>query len=127
MRKRWGNIFLAAILFLTTGARWGVFQSIAWASMIVRYSERAPLAVALKETFDGKHPCCLCKAIAASHKSGKKTEYTLQFKQLEFPPVAENFLPAAPARFQFLPKANDTFAEFLTQKPLTPPPRAFFV
>jgi hypothetical protein len=125
--KRFGNVFLAVALLLTTGSHWVVLQSIAWMGMIVTYSEKAPLAVALKETFDGKHPCPLCKAIAAAKKAGKKNEFTLQIKKLEFPPVTENFVLVAPAQFQLLPRAGNAFAESLTQKPLLPPPRGFFV
>jgi hypothetical protein len=125
--KRFGNIFLAVALLLTTGSQWVVLQSVAWAGMIVTYSEKAPLAVALKETFDGKHPCPLCKAIAAAKKAGKKNEFTLQVKKLEFPPVTENFVLVALAQFQLLPRADNAFAESSTQKPLTPPPRGRFV
>ena len=94
--------------------------------MVVAYSKTAPLSVALKETFEGKHPCCVCKAIAAAKNSEKKSAFTLQTQKLEFPPVTENFVLVAPTRFETLPGANDTFAESLTQKPLTPPPRSFF-
>jgi len=81
---------------------------------------------ALTKTFDGKHPCPLCNAIAAGKKSEKKTEFPLQTQKLEFPPMPEKLVLVAPTRFQLLPQAN-TFAESLTQKPLTPPPRRFFV
>lgn len=91
--------------------------------MIVNYSERAPLKVALKETFDGKHPCCLCKTIAAAKKSEKKNEYTLQLKRLEFPPTPEKLTLIGPSRFELLPWAGNACAESLTQKPPTPPPR----
>lgn len=123
MFKRCGNVLLAAALFLTTGTHWAVLQSIAWVNMMVCYSEKAPVAVALRETFDGHHPCPLCKAIAAAKKSEKKTEFTLQTPRLEFPPAPENFALVAPARFEFLPAANDSSAESLPHKPPVPPPR----
>jgi hypothetical protein len=124
--KRPSNILLAALL-LTTETHWAVLQSIAWMGMVATYSRKAPLAIALKETFDGKHPCPLCKAIATTKKSEKKNGFTLQTKKFEFPPVTKNFPLVAPARFQSLPGATDAFAESLTQKPPTPPPRSFFV
>ena len=77
-------------------------------------------------TFDGKHPCCLCKAIAAAKKSEKKNEFTLELMKLEFPPVPENFVIIAPSQFQLLPQV-DSFADSLTEKPPTPPPRGFLV
>ncbi|MBU6410835.1 MAG: hypothetical protein KGJ60_02410 [Verrucomicrobiota bacterium] len=127
MFKRFGNIFLAAALLVTTGTQWAALQSIAWMGMIVSYSEKAPLTVALKETFDGKHPCCLCKAIAAAKKSGKNNPSMLRVKKLEFPPAREGVVLVAPTQFESLPRADDTFAESLTQKPPTPPPRGFSV
>jgi hypothetical protein len=121
-----GNCFLIIALLMATNSQWFVLQSIAWASMIVRYSEKAPLEVALMHTFDGKHPCCMCKAIAAARKSEQKKGFTVQIKKLEFPPAPENFVLVAPSRFQLLPQEN-SFADSLTQKPLLPPPRGFFV
>jgi hypothetical protein len=127
MFKHCGNIFLAVVLLLTTGTQWAMLQSVAWMGMIASYSERVPLNVALKETFDGKHPCCLCKAIAAARKSQKKNEFTLQIKRLEFLPATENSALEAPAQFRLLPMASNTFADSLTHKPPLPPPRRFFV
>ncbi len=115
-----------AVFAVSIDAQWIVLQSLAWAGMVVSYSQKAPLAVALSHTFDGKHPCCLCKAIVAGKQSGKSHEFTLQLKKLEFPPAPENFVPLAPMQFQLLPMANNASAEFLAQKPPTPPPRSFF-
>ena len=80
---------------------------------------------AVEKTFDGKHPCCLCKAIATGKKSEQKKEFTAQMQKLEFPPVKENLVLIAPSTFQLLPQAN-TFARSLTQKPPAPPPRGIF-
>ena len=125
MLKWAGNFFLIIALLAATDAQWMVLQSVAWAGMIVSYSEKSPLKMALAETFDGKHPCPLCKAIAAGKKSEKKNEFTLQLKKLEFPPAPENFVLVAPSGFRFLPLTN-TFAESTTQQPPTPPPRGCF-
>lgn len=127
MLKRFGNIFLAALLFLTAGTHWAVLQSIAWMGMIVTYSEKAPLAVALKETFDGKHPCCLCKTIAAAKKSARKDESTLLVKRLEFPPAPEKVGLPPPTHYELLPMAGAAFAEPLSHRPPLPPPRGFFI
>ncbi len=123
MFKRIGNVLLLAALALTTGTNWAGLQSLAWMRMVLVYSEKAPLRIALKETFDGRHPCCLCKAIAAAQRTEKSNESVLQFKRLEFPPVPRDFVIAAPSCFQFLPPANNAFAELLSQEPLLPPPR----
>lgn len=126
MFVRFGKIFVVFALVTMLGAQWTLLQSVAWVGMIVSYSERAPLKEALVQTFDGKHPCCLCKAIAAGKKSEKKSEFALQTQKLEFPPAEENFILIAPTQFQFLPQINFR-AQSLIQKPPFPPPREFFV
>jgi hypothetical protein len=119
------KFLVIAALVLTTGAQWTVLQSVAWVGMIVRYSETAPLKVALADTFDGKHPCCLCKAIAAAKKAGQKSAIVPATHRLEFPPFKEGFVLAVPSRFQLLRPTN-SFADSLTHKPLAPPPRRLF-
>ncbi len=52
------------------GGHWGVMQMVAWANMIVDYSAQDGLVEGAKKTFDGEHPCCMCKAI----EEGKKQE-----------------------------------------------------
>ena len=73
MLKWAGNLLLIVALLAATDAQWLVLQSVAWAGMIVSYSQKAPLKTALAETFDGEHPCPLCKAIAAGKKSERKS------------------------------------------------------
>ncbi|MGO9586712.1 MAG: hypothetical protein ACLP2Y_11005 [Limisphaerales bacterium] len=109
-------------LVISTGAHWAVLQSVAWTAMFAANLRTGSLTEALTHTFDGKHPCCLCKAIATGKKSEKKKEFTLQTQKLEFPPAAESFVLVAPSRFQLLPLAN-AFAESFTFQPPTPPPR----
>lgn len=113
-------------LLAATDAPWAALQSVAWANMIISYSQKAPFKVALMHTFDGKHPCRLCKAIAAARKSEKKKEFPLQVRKLEFPPAPENFVPVAPLDFRLMPLEN-SFADFFNQKPPLQPPRSFFV
>ena len=52
------------------GGHWGVMHVIAWSNMIVDYSAQDGLIEGAKKTFDGEHPCCMCKAI----EEGKKQE-----------------------------------------------------
>jgi len=94
--------------------------------MLAKNLQSVSVSQALEKTFDGRHPCPLCRAIAAGKKSGQKTEFIVQAQKFEYPPTAERFVLFAPMQFHFLPQAN-TFAESLTHPPLTPPPRAAFV
>jgi len=55
------------------GLQWVALQSIAWTTMIVDYSKRAPLRVAIAQTFDGVHPCSLCHVVNSGMGSEKKS------------------------------------------------------
>lgn len=81
---------------------------------------------AITKTFDGRHPCCLCKAIAAAKKSEKKSKAAALTPKLEFPPATARVALYLPSQFRLLP-LQDCFAASLSVKPPVPPPRAFFV
>jgi hypothetical protein len=122
---RFGKYLVVVALVTATGLHWAVLQSVAWTTMLADNLCTQSLTEAVTHTFDGRHPCCLCKAIAAGRKSEQKKEFTAPIQNLEFPPVKENFVLIAPSRFQLLSQA-DTFADSLTQRPPTPPPRGTF-
>jgi hypothetical protein len=46
--------------------------------MIVQYSQRDGLTVGLTQTFDGDHPCSVCKAIQDGKKQEQKKAPLLQ-------------------------------------------------
>ena len=123
---RIGKMFIAFALMAMLGGHWAFLQTVAWTTMLADNLQSCSLRDAVAKTFDGKHPCSLCKAIAAGKKSEKKNEFTAQIQKLEFPPTKENPVLIAPLSFQLLPQGN-SFAESLSQKPPTPPPRGFFV
>jgi hypothetical protein len=52
------------------GGHWLALQSVAWIGMIASYSRGETLATAVEKTFDGEHPCTLCKVV----KSGRDEE-----------------------------------------------------
>jgi hypothetical protein len=65
--------FLRIILVIAgcihlSGGHHGVLQAIAWGKMIVDYSSEKGLKDGIRETFDGKHPCDLCRSIAANRE-----------------------------------------------------------
>ncbi len=126
MFVRIGKICLVLALVAMLGAHWALLQTVAWTTMLANNLCTHSVTEAVTETFDGKHPCPLCMAIAAGKKSEQKKEFTLQSQKLEFPPAKENFVLIAPSQFQLLPLENSS-AKSLAQKPLLQPPRGFFV
>jgi hypothetical protein len=108
------------------GAHWALLQTVAWTTMLADNLHSSSFCDAVTKTFDGQHPCPLCKAIAAGKQSEKKTEFSFQSQKLEFPPLKENIILIAPMQFQLLPLENSS-AKTFAQKPLLQPPRVFFV
>ena len=90
--------------------------------MVISYSQNASLTEALEKTFDGKHPCQLCKKIADSKRSEKKSDSDLDLKKFEFSFVESLFVFSAPAFLDGQTPANDS-ALALVQTPPVPPPR----
>lgn len=92
-----------------------MLQIVAWSNMIVEYSSNDGLIEGAKKTFDGAHPCCLCKAIA----SGKKEE------------SKDQKLPTSNGSTELLAKAfvasEDTTTLILTSTDLTHIPTAEFL
>jgi len=64
------SIALAVALGMS-GGHWMLLQSVAWTRMIVEYSRRATLETALEETFDGRHPCSMCRLIEAARQASQ--------------------------------------------------------
>jgi len=77
---------------------------------------------AVVKTFDGKHPCCLCKQIAQGKKSEKKTEFSVDLKKFDFWHHSAAFVFAAPDQFWVTDPFEASLSQ-LSQAPPTPPPR----
>jgi hypothetical protein len=125
MRRISRAIVVFALCF-SIGAHWFLLQSVAWGKMIVQYSQTASLAEAIAQTFDGDHPCGLCKDLTAARHSGKKSDA---------PPTAiKPDLICATRTIVLLPRSVDfPFARWevnasaLAHSPPTPPPRSEIV
>lgn len=122
MRIKFTQLVVAVALICAIGGQWAILQSIAWIGMTVSYSQNSTLKEALVKTFDGKHPCKICKAVQEGKKSERqnsllKVEVKLELwavrsaSLLDPPP---HFLPAFP---------ESSFALLRAQSPPTPPPR----
>jgi len=113
------------VLVLSLGLHWAVLQTVAWTGMIVSYSRGASLREAVSKTFDGQHPCCLCKAIqkgrADEQKQGQgqvKPGSKLELGLLWQAPVFDFACPSEPV------PAHDAHAPARRDAPPKPRPRA---
>jgi hypothetical protein len=123
---RLGKVLVVFALVSTLSAHWALLQTVAWTTMLAGNLQSGSLRAAMTKTFDGQHPCCLCKAIAAAKKTEQKNQAASQDLKLDFLLAQENLVLIAPSRLELFP-SKDLSAESVSIKPLTPPPRSFFV
>lgn len=119
---RASRILIVLSLCANIGLHWATLQSLAWASMIVRYSQSAPLTEALAKTFDGKHPCNLCKAITKSKNAEKKSDMRTPIPKIDLIcKMASRLFFPPPSGFD----RGVSVARQLARcyQPLVPPPR----
>ena len=109
-------------LTLSLGGHWMFLQSVAWVGMVVNYAHDATLTEALSKTFDGQHPCTLCKLV----QQGKATEKKPDTQKPEL--KTDKFLPAGRA-FALCPPepqpvifSTPDHAGLRVESPPTPPP-----
>ena len=104
------------------GLHWAALQSIAWAGMLVNYARSGSIASAIEMTFDGKHPCPLCNAIAKARQGGKKPDLQLGSKiDMDHERQAELLIPPL---FDFSWPVLDSSGSAFSPEPIVPPPRA---
>jgi len=111
------------MLVLAVGGHWVFLQSVAWVRMTMSFSQIAPLDKALKMTFDGEHPCALCKAVKEGKKSERETERCTLDKRMDWFFAERFFVVLHPMeRPPVLAAAELVFSR--TEAPPRPPPRA---
>jgi hypothetical protein len=116
--SRWAVV---GMLSLTLGLHWTVLQSVAWAAMIVTYSRQGTLREAVARTFDGNHPCPLCKLVRAGKSTENKPSAAQPLTKIDL------FADRSPC-FDFPPPGEPQFlCLFLLperpEPPALPPPR----
>lgn len=121
--------FLVAVLMISIGLHWAVLQSAAWVGMAVAYSvEKGSVVEGLSDTFDGDHPCPLCKAVEKGVESEK------QPKDGQPPPSKTKEMKLTLAlvsipRFVFPPVVPEAWITTSSaalsrhERPVTPPPQ----
>lgn len=123
MFSRIGHLLLIVALIGATGTHWVMLQSVAWATMLADHAQTDSFAVAVEKTFDGRHPCALCKQIDKGRKSERKSDQQNDLKKLEFFNERVVLVFSPPTDFVVLPDRS-AFLRSLGHAPPVPPPRA---
>jgi hypothetical protein len=113
---------MVAAVLAASGTHWMVLQSIAWTTMLAENLHTDSLSQAIVRTFDGKHPCCICKAIAKGKQSEKKPDFQAETQKLDFSYTNSGFIFCPPSEFRELRAENET-GLLLTHAPAVPPPK----
>ena len=109
-------------LILSIGGHWVLLQSVAWVGMFAKNVRTYSVTEALEKTFDGQHPCALCKVVAAGKKSEQKQTIAKLEVKIDFWLAPASCLVVVPPRASHeLPQA-DAFSSRV-ETPPTPPPR----
>lgn len=91
--------------------------------MLADNLQTASVSEAVSKTFDGDHPCKLCKGIAEGKKSERKSDaLDLKVKKIDFANELIAFMFTAPTEFRLLPSIHSR-ADSTSEAPPVPPPR----
>jgi hypothetical protein len=123
LRVKIARALVVLSLVFAIGGHWAVLQSVAWLSMTVKFAQTDTLSAALRKTFDGLHPCNLCKVVRDGKKSEKNQETSKVETKLDFWLVCNAELLNPPQPFCVLPSGPDS-GQPRAESPPTPPPRA---
>lgn len=123
MLVRLGHALLIAALLVATGGHWAVLQTVAWTNMLASNLRTESFDAAVAKTFDGKHPCKLCKVISAGKKTEKRSEFPTLAKKLEFVSDRLVFVFSPPQDFRLLPELKPLLSS-ASARPPVPPPRS---
>lgn len=117
---RYSKWLTVLVLVLTMGGHWAFLQGVAWVGMAANYSQTETFSEALSKTFDGEHPCRLCKFVSEGKKAEKDSDAQLDVKKLDSATFAmsEFFFP----RLQQTSLCNPLFLLPRGNAPPTPPP-----
>jgi hypothetical protein len=122
MPKQLPRLLIAVGLACSIGLHWSFLQSVAWTTMLVSSLSTTSFSRAVQRTFDGKHPCALCKVIAAGKNAEKKTDTLVLLKKFEAVSQAAAIVILPPASLPRVTSA-DAVPASRAQSPPTPPPR----
>jgi hypothetical protein len=118
------RVLIAVLLVFSLGLHWAALQTVAWAGMLIAYSQGAPLREAVSKTFDGEHPCALCHLVA----EGRQEERRQDQKPLKHDKLPDLGVVWQAPEFRFagaFPRvpSRDLFGSTRFNVPPKPPPR----
>ena len=122
MFARLARAIVILALWYSIGGHWIALQSMAWATMLLDYSQQCSFKQAIVQTFDGAHPCDMCKHVSKGKASEKDPDRTVVAAKADLICVAAKSAPRPPfVSFEY-PELRSSFAATV-HEPASPPPR----
>lgn len=81
--NRWAKIAVAMLLGVSLGMQWTVLQSLAWTTMLISRTGETSFVDAVRTTFDGRHPCSICRVVQKGKDAEKKQETNFTLKKID--------------------------------------------
>lgn len=122
VRKHFCQILIGYTLVVAIGWHWALLQSVAWVGMLANNARQCSLTEAIEKTFDGQHPCALCKVVQEGKQDEKKPTLLKVETKLDLLLAPANSFLAAPRPAAY-PCVEDDALQSWFESPPTPPPR----
>lgn len=117
-----GRVATILALCLSIGLHWAALQSFAWTTMLIEYAKDRPLRQAIEQTFDGKHPCQICKGISLAQHVPKRQSVQVTVNKLDLICATRSFRFVR--HFEYLEYTGQaTVISLREESPPVPPPR----
>lgn len=100
-----------------------LLQTIAWTQMIVAFSGDSSISEAVEKTFDGEHPCEMCKMVKEVKSEEEKKPVLKSAMKMEIAlpsPVKVPFPHFSEIEFR-VTEYSGTYAEVYLAVPMQPP------
>jgi hypothetical protein len=118
------KLVLVVALMVSIGLHWAVLQSVAWAGMLIQYTRQtSSVPVAFTMTFDGQHPCKLCKVTQQGRKSEQSQNKSFAAQKLELFAQKDSTVVIYGLQETSLPETVALFLSSRGVRPPVPPPR----
>ena len=119
-----GRWLLLGLLLVSMGGHLVLMQTVAWSRMLADFSSQSSFKEAVAKTFDGEHPCAMCKVVKKSKSEEDKKAPLLKAEmkmEIALAPAvtvpAPKFIDCEPAATAY----SGRYGEVYLALPMQPP------
>ncbi|MCK6489843.1 MAG: hypothetical protein L6R48_16240 [Planctomycetes bacterium] len=126
MPRWWHRCACVLAALMLAGGHLALLQGLAWSTMLAERIPRLGWGTAVATTFDGQHPCRMCRVVKALDQAERTPDAPAPakpFKKADPIPAAPPSAPPAPAETQALAHRQPAPLQGRVTAPEPPPPR----